>query len=133
MDAIFGRAWLPVAHGTDLAEPGSYLATTAGGRNIFVVRGEDGEIRAFYNVCQHRAHRLLEGVGRLNRTITCPYHAWTYDLQGALRGVPNGKEAAAIDRSCFGLAPVQTALFAGFVTGCFDDDGDQPPANLREI
>ena len=77
MDAVFGRAWLPVAHGTELAEPGSYRVVTVGGRDIFLVRGVDGEIRAFYNVCQHRAHRLLDGAGQLKRTITCPYHAWT--------------------------------------------------------
>jgi choline monooxygenase len=133
MDAVFGRAWLPVAHGTELAEPGSYRVITVGGRDIFVVRGEDDEIRAFYNVCQHRAHRLLDGAGQLNRTIVCPYHAWTYDLTGALRGAPNAKEIAGFDPSCFGLQPVRAALFAGFVTVCFDDAVSQPPANLRQL
>ncbi len=133
MAAVFGRAWLPVAHGRDLAEAGSYLATTVGGHDIFLVRGRDGEIRGFHNVCQHRAHRLLDGSGQLKNTIVCPYHAWTYDLDGALRGAPRADDTGAFDPSCFGLEPVRTALFAGFITVCFDADAGQPPSNLQDI
>ena len=133
MAAVFGRAWLPAAHGTDLAEPGSYVATKVGGHEIFLVRDRNDRIRAFHNVCQHRAHRLLDGSGRLKHTITCPYHAWSYDLDGALRNAPKAKHVAGFDPSCFGLKSVQTAMFAGFITVCFDEDADQPTTNLREI
>lgn len=133
MAAVFGRAWLPAAHGTDLAEPGSYLTTTVGGHEIFLVRDRAGDIRAFHNVCQHRAHRLLDGSGRLKNTITCPYHAWTYGLDGALRNAPKATHVAGFDPSCVGLKAVRTAMFAGFITVCFDADADQPTANLREI
>ncbi len=77
MVSVFGRAWLPAAHVSDLGEPGSYVTTRVGGQEIVLVCGRDGEVRAFHNVCQHRAHRLLDGAGRLKVAITCPYHAWT--------------------------------------------------------
>ena len=85
---IFARSWQWVCHSEKLAEPGSYVAYTVAGSPICVVRGPPtGELRAFYNVCQHRAHELLSGEGRVSR-IMCPYHAWTYDLAGRLGACP---------------------------------------------
>ena len=133
MAGIFGHAWLPVAHASALSTPGDYLATRVGGHEIILVGGEDGVVRAFYNVCQHRAHRLLVGSGQLNKTITCPYHAWTYGLDGALRHARHSDKVADFDETRFGLSPVTTKQFAGFVAVCFDDAVSEPPAALRDI
>ncbi|HLY85620.1 MAG TPA: Rieske (2Fe-2S) protein [Gaiellaceae bacterium] len=73
LEAIFGRTWQWVCH-ENLAEPGSYVSTTVAGMPVAVVRDRDGDLRAFYNVCRHRAHQLLSGAGT-TRNIVCPYHA----------------------------------------------------------
>ena len=72
--AIFARTWHYVGHLSRLAEPGDYLTLEIADESVFVMRGEDGRLRGFFNVCRHRAHRLLEGAGN-SRTIVCPYHA----------------------------------------------------------
>lgn len=81
---IFGRTWQFVCHAEKLRAPGSYVAHVIAGKPIVCVRDRDGALRAFYNVCRHRAHELLKGEGKAN-LITCPYHAWTYHLDGSLR------------------------------------------------
>ena len=81
--AIFGRTWQWVCHVEKLASPGSYVSATVAGMPVAVVRGKDGGLSAFYNVCKHRAHELLLGSGSA-RAIMCPHHAWTYDLSGQL-------------------------------------------------
>src|SRR5690349_12438745 len=85
LEAIFARTWQWVCHVEKLAQPGSYVATTVARMPIVVVRNRDGGLRAFYNVCRHRAHELLSGSGT-TRNIVCPYHAWTYSLDGRLQG-----------------------------------------------
>ena len=85
-EAIFWRNWIFVCHESEIAELGAYVTADIVGQPVFVVRSDDGEIRAFYNVCQHRGHLLLEGSGTIGQRITCPYHAWAYDSHGQLRG-----------------------------------------------
>src|SRR5262245_44004102 len=85
LELIFRRCWQPVGHAADLADAGRYLTGRVAGQDIAVVRGRDGSLRAFFNVCQHRGHRLLRGKGELDDVITCPYHAWGYGLDGRLR------------------------------------------------
>jgi phenylpropionate dioxygenase-like ring-hydroxylating dioxygenase large terminal subunit len=126
MREIFGRAWLVVCHGSDVAEPGSYLTARIGGQEIALVRGRDDVLRCFHNVCQHRAHRLLEGQGMLKATITCPYHAWAYGLNGTLRSAPNMAHVGAFETSDFPLSSVRTTMFAGFVMLCHDDATPEP-------
>ncbi len=82
-EAIFGRSWQFLCHVEKLREPGDYVAVDLQGQSIFAVRGDDGELRAFYNVCKHRAHELVQGAGR-KKQIVCPYHAWSYRLDGHL-------------------------------------------------
>ena len=86
-EQIFRRSWQYLCHEEKLREPGSYVTGGVQGRGLFAVRGEDGALRAFYNVCRHRGHELLEGAGTTSR-ITCPYHAWVYDLEGRLHRAP---------------------------------------------
>jgi len=112
--AIFARSWQWVCHREKLAAPGSYVAVEVAGNPVCVVRGADGELRAFYNVCKHRAHQILSGEGSVKR-LMCPYHAWTYDLAGRLKGAPNTGHLKdfAVDEIC--LDEVRVEEFCGFV------------------
>ena len=133
---IFGRAWLPAGHVSDLKGSGSYLTTRVGGCDIVLLKDRDANIRAFHNVCRHRAHRLLEGSGELKAAITCPYHAWTYGLDGTLRHAPKSDGVTGFDQASFGLRPVATSTFAGFITVCFADTAGTPleiPKELEEF
>src|SRR5262245_11120950 len=82
-EAIFFRDWHLAGHVSDLAEAGSYITAAMHDQSVFICRGKDGRLRGFYNVCAHRAHELLSGMGRA-KVITCPYHAWSYHLTGEL-------------------------------------------------
>ena len=83
---IFSGGWIVAAHLSAVAEPGAYVAREIGSRSFVVIGGEDGTPRAFHNVCRHRGARLMEEAeGKVRRRIQCPYHAWSYDLQGNLR------------------------------------------------
>ena len=93
---IFARSWQWVCHVESLREPGSYLALEVAGMPVALVRGGDGELRAFYNVCQHRAHELLAGSGRTD-SIVCPYHGWTYELTGRLAQARRTADVAGFD------------------------------------
>ena len=86
--AIFYKNWHYAGHVSQVAEPGQFLTTKIHEQNVFVARGRDGVLRAFFNVCAHRGHELLEGTGKKN-VITCPYHAWSYGLDGKLRARPH--------------------------------------------
>ena len=113
-DAVFAKSWQWVCHSEKLRKPGSYIATQIAGRPIAVVRDRDGVLRAFYNVCKHRAHHLLEGEGETTR-ILCPYHAWVYDLTGQLRRAPETESLKDFDPSAICLDAVQAEEFCGFV------------------
>ena len=111
---IISRSWQWLCHIEKLREPGSYVADDIAGVPIVAVRGKDGELRAFYNVCKHRAHHLLEGEGTV-ANLVCPYHAWSYDLTGSLRSArhTNNLEDFSVDDIC--LDQVKIEEFAGFV------------------
>ena len=112
--AIFGRSWQWICHVEKLAAPGSYVAATVAGMPVVVVRDRAGELRAFYNVCKHRAHELLAGSGTA-RAIVCPYHAWTYDLGGRLQGARRADRMPTFDKSEVCLDQVAVEEFGGFV------------------
>ncbi len=114
---IFRKSWQLVCHLNDIPNVGDYHGFEFLGESIVVIRGEDGEVRSFYNVCRHRASRLLDGSkGACTRgRITCPYHAWTYGLDGRLLGMPQRESFAAVDLSQHGLALVEQEIFMGFV------------------
>ena len=111
---IFARTWQWVGHIESLREPGSYAALEVAGMPVALVRGRDGELRAFYNVCQHRAHELLSGSGRTD-TIVCGYHGWTYELTGRLARARRTADVAGFDTSSVCLSEVQATEFGGFV------------------
>ncbi len=92
-----------------------YLVREIGDESIIVLKTEQGDLRAFYNVCQHRAHRLLEGEGPLRRLITCPYHTWSYDHEGQLRSAKGTQDIGDFDISEICLKPVRLETFGGFL------------------
>lgn len=104
-EAVFFRSWIYAGHAEDLREPGSYITTMVLDQNILIARGKDMTLRAFYNVCSHRAHELLKGAGRA-KVITCPYHAWSYHLDGRLRTARGSEKVESFDAAEFCLKPV---------------------------
>ncbi|WP_240979550.1 ring-hydroxylating oxygenase subunit alpha [Streptomyces sp. HNM0574] len=114
LGAVFARTWQWVCHVEKLAAPGSYVAVEVAGMPVVVVRDREGRLRAFYNVCKHRAHELLSGSGT-TRMIVCPYHAWTYDLGGSLVGARQTDRMETFDKSRICLDQVRAEEFCGFV------------------
>jgi choline monooxygenase len=118
---IFARNWSLFGPEAGLREPRRWRADTVNGWPVFVIRGEDGLLRGFHNVCRHRAARLLTGETGSCARIVCPYHAWTYDLSGALRKTPNfGDSAAELDLAKMGLFPIRVECWNELVFVCFD-------------
>ena len=118
---LLSRTWQFACHTSQLAEPGDYVAFDIAGESLFAIKGHDGTIRAFYNVCQHRAHQLVSGQGS-TRVVVCPYHAWTYELTGQLRAGPNIKSVPGLDRSKICLTEVRCEAFLGFLFVNLDND-----------
>ncbi len=114
---IFRRNWRCVGHVSDLPDVGDYLAHRLVDQPVMVLRAPDGAIRAFHNVCKHRAHMLVrEEQGNLGTAlITCPYHAWAYDMDGQLRTAPHCERIRGFSRSEIRLDPVQVEVIAGFI------------------
>jgi phenylpropionate dioxygenase-like ring-hydroxylating dioxygenase large terminal subunit len=111
---IFARAWQYGGRADQVATPGSYLATDAGGVPMLVVRDKDGELRAFLNVCRHRGAVLTDGCGT-RETIQCHYHAWTYDLDGSLRAAPRSDREPYFDKADWSLLPASVGTWGPFV------------------
>jgi phenylpropionate dioxygenase-like ring-hydroxylating dioxygenase large terminal subunit len=114
--AIFRNSWQVVCHLSDIPQPGDFHTFEFLGESVVVIRAEDGGVRAFHNVCRHRAARLLDGPkGHCGKRITCPYHAWTYGIDGRLLAVPNRESFKGMDSARHGLAPLEHELFLGFI------------------
>jgi phenylpropionate dioxygenase-like ring-hydroxylating dioxygenase large terminal subunit len=123
-EKVFLPAWHLVCHESDIPAVGDYATFKMFGEIAFVVRGKDGAIRAFHNVCRHRAARLVDGhQGNCGRSVVCPYHAWSYQLDGRLSGVPFIEQYENFDKSEHGLTPVESGSFGGFVFIRFRSDG----------
>ena len=115
-EQIFLSSWQVACHQSELPETGDYVAFELLGRRGFVVRGADGELRAFHNVCAHRAHAVVSGDrGRCAKFLTCRYHGWTYHLDGRNRSVSAAETFPKFDRSQYGLKPIELEVFMGFV------------------
>jgi Rieske 2Fe-2S family protein len=115
-DAIFGRLWSCVGHSSRLAQAGDYIVGTVADESIIVVRGHDAIIRAFFNVCRHRGTRLCSTeMGRFSDVIQCPYHAWTYAIEGGLIGAPHMHGVDGFNRDDYPLHTAAIAESNGFV------------------
>lgn len=114
---IFSRTWRYAGLMEDVTEPGQYLSVQAGLNNIFIVMGRDRRLRVFHNICRHRGTQLIRAVGKTQKALTCPYHDWTYDLEGNLISVPD--EATeypnGLDKSCLGLKPASIDIWRGML------------------
>jgi glycine betaine catabolism A len=115
-ERIFFRSWLLAGHASQLEHPGSYFLFELEHESVIVLRDGAGVIRAFHNHCRHRGSRLCrEASGKLGASIQCPYHAWTYGLDGALRNVPMMNEVAGFDATDYPLHPVALTNWEGFL------------------
>ena len=111
---LLSKSWQFAGHSSQLEKTGDYFTFDLAGESLFCIKGRDGVIRTFYNVCQHRAHQLVSGEGTAH-VVVCPYHAWTYDLSGQLRSGPNVKSVPGFDRSKIYLTEVRCEIFLGFI------------------
>jgi Rieske 2Fe-2S family protein len=115
-ERIFSCSWLCVGREESLVRAGDFLTVECAGESLIVTRDGDGRVRAFYNVCRHRGSRICEKPsGRFRRSIQCPYHAWTYGLDGELKVARNMEDVAGFDRSMYSLKGAAVATWEGFV------------------
>ena len=131
---IFQPAWHLVCHVTDIPNPGDYQTFAMFKERAVVVRGRDGAIRAFHNVCRHRAARLLDGdSGNCGGRITCPYHAWSFALDGKLLAVPFIEEYENFAKADFPLFPIEHDVAGGFVYIRFEPGGPSLAEYLQPV
>jgi Rieske 2Fe-2S family protein len=115
-EKIFARRWICAGRVEALAQPGDYLLASVAGESVIVLRDQSGALRAFYNVCRHRGTRLCEAArGHLSETIQCPYHAWTYALDGRLIGAPHMSEVQGFEKRDYPLHQVALETWEGFL------------------
>src|SRR5947209_5364308 len=104
-----------VCHESEIAQPGDWRSLEYLGESVIVIGGDDGEVRAFSNVCRHRGSRLVDGTGGCAKVLTCPYHAWSYGRDGRLAGVPQRHEYPGLMTEELGLVPVALENWRGFL------------------
>jgi Rieske 2Fe-2S family protein len=115
-ERIFSQEWLCAGRADSLARPGDFFTVERAGESLIVTRDAENRVRAFFNVCRHRGTRICEAAaGRFAGSIQCPYHAWTYGLDGALKVARNMTEVPGFDRADYPLKEAQVALWEGFV------------------
>jgi phenylpropionate dioxygenase-like ring-hydroxylating dioxygenase large terminal subunit len=115
-EKIFSRQWVLVGHQSAIAHPRDYFISEVANESLIVVRDKRGEIRGFYNVCRHRGSRLIESRnGQLSAAIQCPYHAWTYALDGRLLGAPHMDDVPGFNKADYSLHPVNVEIWEGFI------------------
>jgi len=132
-ERVFYRSWQYACHSTTVEKPGSYFVRDIGDQSVIVIRDRSGELRAFHNVCQHRAHRLLEGSGRVGSSIVCPYHTWTYSLSGELLLARHSDDVIDFDKDEVCLAGVRLELFCGFIFINLDCDAQPLMQGLEDL
>lgn len=128
---VFRRSWLNVGRIDEIPEAGDYLVKELETlrTSVVVVRGKDGEVRGFHNVCKHRGNKLASGTGRA-RSFVCGFHGWTYDTLGCLVRVPDEDQFDSLDKAEYGLTPVATDVWEGFI---FINLDRKPAETLREF
>jgi choline monooxygenase len=131
-ERVFRRAWQYAARADQVAEPGSFCTVDAGGIPIVLVRDKQSTLRAFVNVCRHRGSLVCEGEGK-RETLQCPYHAWTYDLDGSLRAAPRSEREPGFDKQRLGLVPVLADTWGPFVFVNPDADAAPLAETLGEL
>lgn len=130
MERVMRPSWQVVCHVNDIAGVGDWHSLEFLGESVIVVRGEDRVVRGFTNVCRHRGSRLVDGASGCAKRLVCPYHAWTYGLDGRLAGVPGKSEYPGLDMGAHGLVAVETEIWEGFVFIRLQDDGGPTVAEM---
>src|SRR6266704_6107606 len=126
LEHLHAGLWTCVGWAARMAGPGSLRAVQIGSTGVLLARGADGELRAFANLCRHRGHELLaRDAGDSRRSIVCPYHAWNYALDGALRVAPGFRDVPGFDPAEWGLVPLPLEVWHGLVF--VNASGDGPP------
>jgi phenylpropionate dioxygenase-like ring-hydroxylating dioxygenase large terminal subunit len=115
MERVIRPAWQVVCHANEIPRPGDWRTLDWLGESVIVLRGGDDRVRAFHNVCRHRASRLVAGEAGCAKRLTCPYHAWTYGLDGRLVGVPHKADYPGLDPAALGLLPVEMEAWNSFL------------------
>ena len=132
VERIFLKVWIFVGRSDEIPNPGDYFTVSLAGGPVIVIRGHDGTARAFANTCRHRGSRLLEGKGNC-RSIVCPYHGWTYGLDGRLAGASHMDQTVAFDRARYGLSALRLESWAGFLFVTFDPEAESLMAYLGDM
>lgn len=131
-EAIFRREWLCVGRADQITEPGDYFTITIADEPLIVTRDSEGEVRVFSAVCQHRGMVVCEDSGNCRR-FTCPYHHWSYGLNGELLGAPAMEKAVDFDKAAHNLPPLNVELWQGFIFANMDHDADPIGPRLKKI
>jgi phenylpropionate dioxygenase-like ring-hydroxylating dioxygenase large terminal subunit len=131
-EQIFRREWICLGRDSSLAKAGDYLTATIAGEPLFAVRGEDGRVRAFSNVCRHRMSLLLAGTGNA-KVVVCPYHAWSYDLTGRLRGAPHMARNQGFRREDYRLPELRCETWEGWLYVSLDPAIEPVAERLRPL
>ena len=129
---IFARDWLCVGRADALQSPGDYLTTEISGEPVIVLRDREGQLRGLSNVCRHRMSTLLEGRGHV-RAITCPYHAWTYNLDGSLRGAPAMTLNESFCKDAIALPQIRVENWLGWIMVTLNPDAPSPSVALAGV
>lgn len=122
-ERVFAPSWQVVCHVSDIPAVGDWHGLDYLGESVIVVRGTDDVVRAFTNVCRHRGSRIVDGARGCAKKLVCPYHAWTYELDGRLTGVPDSASYPGMDKSRHGLVPVAMEIWRGFIFVRLKDEG----------
>lgn len=130
MERIFRPSWQVVCHDSDIPNVGDWHSIDYCGESVILVRGTDRNVRAFTNVCRHRGSRLVDGAVGCAKKLVCPYHAWTYELDGRLTGVPDSASYPTLDKGKAGLVPVGLEQWRGFWFVRLEDDGGPSVASM---
>jgi choline monooxygenase len=132
-ERVFGRNWMAVGRADQVADPGRFFTVEIAGEPLVIVRGGDGQLRAFYNVCRHHAAAVMTAACGKAEHLRCPYHGWTYGLDGALKGAPEFAGVCNFDRAQNGLIPVRVAAWEHFVFVTLEDDAPPLDAFLGDL
>jgi phenylpropionate dioxygenase-like ring-hydroxylating dioxygenase large terminal subunit len=130
---LWQRSWLYAAHDDELPNPGDYYLWERGSAPIFLIRGNDGEVRAFYNTCRHRGAPIVEHKSGNSPGLMCKYHGWTYNLQGDLINLRDRRDFVDLDMSCRGLYPVRCERFGRWLFVNEDPDAEPLLESLGPI
>ena len=134
IDTLFKQEWLLAGHISSLKENGNFITFHALGERVIIVKGNDGVIRGFHNVCRHRGSRLARAEqGTFRKSIVCPFHGWTYNLDGSLKNIPAEDSFKQINKQQYGLVSVDTEIWHGFVFFRFSGNGPTVAQQLAPV